>query len=157
MAWRRTGGGASLIRVKEVAMVQKSAWDADLELGFGAVDAEHHLQARLVSILRDAVESRRDRAVIEEILRRVEDTSNVHFMSEELLMRLHAYDHYGVHVEAHRQLINGLKELRARFESGSSADLLGSIRWVEEWLAGHIQGMDRRFVESMSRGATSPS
>jgi hemerythrin-like metal-binding protein len=146
-----------LIRVKEVAMVQKSAWDAELELGVGAVDAEHHLQARLVSVLRQAVESRRDPAVIEEILRRVEDTSNVHFMSEELLMRLHAYDHYGVHVEAHRQLIDGLKALRVRIESEPGADLLGSIRWVEEWLAAHIQGMDRRFVEAMSRGTPSPS
>lgn len=138
-------------------MVQKSAWDAELELGVGAVDAEHHLQARLVSVLREAVESRRDRAVIEEILRRVEDTSNVHFMSEELLMRLHAYDHYGVHVEAHRQLIDGLKELRVRFESEPGANLLGSIGWVEEWLAAHIRGMDRRFVEAMSRGPPSPS
>jgi hemerythrin len=146
-----------LICIKEVAMVQKSGWDAEMELGVGTVDSEHHLQARLVSVLREAVEARRDRAVIEEILRRVEDTSNVHFMSEELLMRLHAYDHYGVHVEEHRKLIEGLKALRVRFENEPGADLLASIAWVQEWLSAHIKGMDRRFVEIMARGTPSPS
>jgi len=137
-------------------MGQKGAWDAELDLGVGAVDAEHHLQARLVSVLREAVEAKRDRAVIEEILRRVEDTSRAHFSSEELLMRLHGYDHYGVHVEAHRQLIDGLKDLRVHFESDPGADLLGSIRWLEEWLAAHIKGMDRRLVDAMSRRTPGP-
>ena len=138
-------------------MVQKGAWSDELELGVGTVDGEHQLQARLVAVLREAVEARRDRAVIEEILRRVEDTSNVHFMSEELLMRLHAYDHYGFHVEEHRKLLEQLAALRARFDADPAADLRSSIGEIEEWLRAHIQGMDRRFVEAMSRGTPSPS
>jgi hemerythrin len=136
-------------------MVQRSAWSKELELGVGTVDGEHQLQARLVAVLREAVEARRDRAVIGEILRRVEDTSNVHFMSEELLMRLHAYDHYAFHVEEHRKLLEQITELRTTFEADPAADLGPAIAAVEEWLRAHIQGMDRRFIEVMGReGAT---
>ena len=130
-------------------MVQKGAWSDELELGVGTVDGEHQLQARLVAVLREAVEARRDRAVIEEILRRVEDTSNVHFMSEELLMRLDAYEDYGQHVEEHRKLLAQLAELRERFEADPGIDLRPTIGWVEEWLSNHIKHQDRRFTESM--------
>jgi hemerythrin len=138
-------------------MEQRSAWGKELELGVGTVDGEHQLQARLVAVLREAVNARRDRAVIGEILRRVEDTSNVHFGSEELLMRLHAYDHYGLHVEEHRKLLEQLAELRAHFDADPSVDLGPSVGAVEEWLRAHIQGMDRRFIEVMDRGGATSS
>lgn len=138
-------------------MVQKSAWGAEMELGVATVDSEHRLQARLLAVLREAVEARRDHAVIEEILRRVEHTANAHFMSEELLMRLQAYDHYGIHVEAHRTLLQQLNETRARFETEPAYDLLDSITWIEEWLGAHIRGMDRRFTESVVGGDASPN
>jgi hemerythrin len=132
-------------------MEPKSAWEREQQLGVATVDSEHQLQRRLVSVLRDAVESQREPVVISEILRRVEDTSNVHFMSEELLMRLGAYDHYGMHVEAHRNLLAQLSDLRARYEADQSTDLRPAIGWIEEWLSSHIHGMDRRFTESMLR------
>ena len=132
-------------------MEPKSAWEKEQTLGVATVDSEHQLQRRLVAVLRDAVESRREPVVISEILRRVEDTSNVHFLSEELLMRLDAYDHYGMHVEEHRKLLAELADLRARYEADQSTDLRPSIGWIEEWLSNHITGMDRRFTDSMLR------
>jgi hemerythrin-like metal-binding protein len=138
-------------------MQQKSPWDAEHALGVETIDTEHQLQIRLVSVLRDAVESGRDRAVISEILRRVEDTSNVHFLSEELLMRLDAYDQYGSHVEEHRKLLEQLAKVRARFDTDPSTDLRQTITWIEEWLSAHIKGMDRRFTETMKRTGNSRS
>jgi hemerythrin len=138
-------------------MEQKNSWGAEMELGLATVDSEHRLQARLLAVLREAVEARRDRAVIEEILRRVEHTTSAHFMSEELLMRLQAYDHYGIHVEEHRKLLEQFNEARAHFETEPTYDLLGSIRWIEEWLGAHVMGMDRRFAESLAGGRASPN
>jgi hemerythrin len=148
------GGRRYSTPVKEATMEQKRTWGAEIELGVASVESEHRLQARLLAVLREAAEAKRDRAVIEEILRRVEQTTNAHFSSEELLMRLEAYDHYGLHVEEHRKLLEQLSETRARFEAEPTFDLLRSVGWFEEWLAGHIQGMDRRFTESVAHGVT---
>ena len=130
-------------------MEQKSAWNRELELGVATVDSEHQLQGRLVAVLREAVETGRGGAVIEELLLRIEDTAKVHFLSEELLMRLDAYEQYGSHVEEHRLLLEQLAGLRARFAAEPGLDLLKAVAWLEAWLADHVKGMDRRFTESM--------
>jgi hemerythrin-like metal-binding protein len=130
-------------------MVEKSAWEKKQELGVESMDREHQLQTRLVATLRDAVETGRERTVIAELLRRLEDTSKVHFLSEELLMRLDAYEHYGAHVDEHRKLLDQLATLCARYESDPGLDLRDSLGWIEEWLNAHIKGLDRRFTESL--------
>jgi hemerythrin-like metal-binding protein len=132
-------------------MEPKSAWEQEQQLGVATIDSEHALQARLVAVLREAVESGRDHAVVAEILRRVEDTSNVHFMSEELLMRLDAYDHYGLHVEEHRKLLHQLAQVRNRFEADPAYDLKPSLAFIEDWLNNHIKGMDRRFADALKQ------
>jgi len=130
-------------------MTQKTAWDAEKELGLAGVDAEHQLQVRLVAVLRQAIAQGRDRSVLDEILSRIEATSSVHFMSEELLMRLHAHDQYQAHVEEHRRLLEQLAAIRAGLDTGQPA-LGQAAERVEAWLEGHIRGMDRRFIEAMS-------
>jgi hemerythrin len=130
-------------------MEPKSAWNRELELGVGTIDSEHQLQGRLVAVLREAVETGRGRTVVDELLRRIEDTSKVHFLSEELLMRLDAYEGYGAHVEEHRELLEQLAGLRARFEAEPALDLLEAVAWMEAWLVDHVKGMDRRFTESL--------
>jgi hemerythrin-like metal-binding protein len=137
---------------KEDAMEPKTAWEQEQQLGVATIDSEHALQARLVAVLREAVETGRDHAVVAEILRRVEDTSNVHFMSEELLMRLDAYDQYGQHVEEHRKLLHQLAQVRHRFEADPAYDLKPNVGFIEDWLTNHIKGMDRRFTEQLKQG-----
>jgi methyl-accepting chemotaxis protein/hemerythrin len=133
-------------------MAIKSAWEKEQALGVKSMDTEHRLQTRLVASLRDAVETGRERAVVAELLRRLEDTSKVHFLSEELLMRLDAYEHYGAHVEEHRRLLDQLATLCQRFEAEPGLDLRESLDWIEGWLGDHIKGMDRRFTESLEDG-----
>jgi hemerythrin len=137
-------------------MRPKSAWEAEQERGVATIDTEHQLQTRLVASLRDAVEAGRDRAVIAELLRRVEDTAKLHFLSEELLMRLDAYTLYDAHVAEHHRLLEQLADLGARFQSEPGFDLRGSIGWIEDWLRGHVQGMDRRFAESLKASPSRP-
>jgi hemerythrin len=129
-------------------MTQKTAWETEKQLGLAGVDGEHSLQQRLVSVLRQAIEQGRERAVILELLGRIEATSNLHFMSEELLMRRHAYDQYASHVEEHRRLMEQLAEIREGLEAGQP-DLAASAGRIEAWLESHIRGMDRRFIESL--------
>ncbi|HET9553769.1 MAG TPA: hemerythrin family protein [Anaeromyxobacteraceae bacterium] len=132
--------------------MEPADWRADLETGLGEVDQEHQLQVRLVEALREAIEAGRDRAVVDELLQRLEDTSNVHFMSEELLMRLHAWERYEPHTEEHRQLMEELRGLRRRFERGADAELALAVGQLQAWLAGHVRGMDRSFARYVSRG-----
>jgi hemerythrin-like metal-binding protein len=133
-------------------METKTAWQEDLSLGIGEVDGEHQLQVRLLSTLQEAISGGRPAGIVSEILQRVEDTSNVHFMSEELLMRLHAYERYALHVEEHRQLLEQFRDLRRHIEAGPAAAAAAAVEQLTRWLTGHIRGADRAFTEWVRTG-----
>jgi hemerythrin-like metal-binding protein len=83
---------------------------------------------------------------VEELLQRLCACSDVHFASEELLMRLHRYPRYGMHVEEHRRLLDQLGAL------GAGGDPRALVRVVETWIEEHVRGMDRDFVEHVTAG-----
>jgi len=116
----------------------------DITVGHEVVDAEHAVQVQLVEALRSALQSGSGRDEAEVILDRLLVFSDMHFGSEELLMRFHSYPRYGLHVEEHRRLLDSLRALHARLNQGE-----GPVELVEElhrWLVGHITGMDRDFA-----------
>lgn len=123
-----------------------------LNTGLPEVDVEHQLQIRLVEALQLAVAARRDRATLADLLTKLEDASNVHFMSEELLMRLHSWERYDQHTEEHRRLLEELQALRLLFEKGSAEALAPALEQLQTWLGSHIRGMDRAFAEYVARG-----
>lgn len=123
-----------------------------LSLGLPELDVEHQLQVRLVESLRRSVAAGQGRAVQGELLQRLEDASNVHFMSEELLMRLHAWERYEQHTEEHRRLLEELKGLRVLFERGGPDAVGVALDQLQTWLGSHVRGMDRAFADYVARG-----
>ena len=65
--------------------------EQDIGVGFDQIDGEHRVQLGLLSAVRNAVAEGRGETEVNEILEQLVDYTKVHFMSEELLMRLHAY------------------------------------------------------------------
>lgn len=129
----------------------KTTWEQELQLGVEDVDREHSLQVRLVEALQEALVAGADRTTTAEILQRLDDCSDVHFMAEELLMRLHSYPRYHLHVEEHRRLLGTLREMRARYADGQ-APSLDVVEELRRWLAGHIRGLDRDVAEYVNGG-----
>lgn len=72
------------------------------------VNAEHEVQMRLLSELRKALRDGRDGR---ELHTQLTDYCRAHFLSEELLMRLHAYPGYDDHVADHEQMLDALDGL----------------------------------------------
>jgi hemerythrin len=125
----------------------------DLTLGHDVVDGEHGVQVQLVEALQGALQSGGDRAPAEEILDRLMVFTDMHFGSEELLMRLHSYPRYGLHVDEHRRLLESLREIHARIHHGDQA--AGLVDDLRRWLVGHIAGMDRDFANHAASDAAS--
>lgn len=123
-----------------------------LRSGVPELDVEHQLQVRLVEALRRSLAAGQPRAQQLELLQQLEDASNVHFMSEELLMRLHAWERYEQHTEEHRRLLEDLRSLRGLFERGGEDGVSVALEQLQAWLAGHVRGMDRAFAEYVVRG-----
>jgi hemerythrin len=135
-----------------IPQTTETDWQQDLGTGVEEVDVEHQLQIQLVQSLHEAVAASRPAPLLAELLTRLEDTSNVHFMSEELLMRLHSWERYDLHTEEHRRLLEELQALRKIFEREDRAELSAAVERLKGWLSSHIRGMDRAFATYVSRG-----
>lgn len=71
------------------------------------IDAEHQVQIQLLKALREAAATGGD---VEELQFQLMDYCRVHFLSEELLMRLHAYPDYQDHMAAHEEMVTALEK-----------------------------------------------
>lgn len=85
------------------------------------IDAEHQIQIRLLNELRRAL---REEQSGNELREQLTDYCRAHFLSEELLMRLHAYPGYDDHVADHEQMIDALEGLTTPEQADALAALL---------------------------------
>jgi len=116
-----------------------------LRLGQEPVDGEHGVQLQLVEALRAELERNGSCGTTAELVDRLLVFSDMHFGSEELLMRLRSYPRYGEHVEEHRRLLAHLREIDERVRRGGEAGALADE--LRRWLVGHIATHDRAFAE----------
>jgi hemerythrin len=112
-----------------------------------AIDSEHQVQIGLVRALCDAVHSGADSGQTREILDQVVDYSEVHFLSEQMLMRLCSYPEYDDHVLDHDHMMEMLIGVAARHSAGEGALALDEAQGMLGFLSRHIAIRDRRFVE----------
>lgn len=109
------------------------------------VDGEHKVQLKLLSALEAAVDGKRGVDRLDEILDHYISYSELHFMSEQLLMRLYAYPGYDDHIAAHDELIDRMREIRRCHEDGDDAGLHSAVAAQKSALLDHLREHDREF------------
>jgi diguanylate cyclase (GGDEF)-like protein/hemerythrin-like metal-binding protein/PAS domain S-box-containing protein len=122
----------------ETATLQPETWVAAHTVGIRVLDDEHVLLAqaieRLSAALRDGAETEH-RAQLSTLLR----CTASHFANEERLMQQYGLEQLAEHRQEHRRLLHDLRNLVADDAEGSISLVL---RYLQEWLLRHIDGMD---------------
>ncbi len=123
-----------------------SAWDAGIETGVDSMDTEHRLQVSLVSALDELISRGTDAGLVAKTIAQLVDFTNVHFLSEELMMRLYAYPQRDAHKTEHARLAEQVEEIRRRVEASDQKSALAPIADLKTWLVDHIKSMDAAFA-----------
>ena len=118
--------------------------------GARMVDDEHRVQVELIESLEEALSSSGDAAATEEILDRFREFTRLHFLSEELLMRLHAYPQHEAHLAEHHRMVEALGDLEGSVRDGSAGDALARVRSFKSTLLDHISNQDTELSRFMS-------
>jgi hemerythrin len=121
-------------------------WNEDLGTGVDSMDTEHRLQVSLVNALEELLRRGDDPALTERTLAQLVDFTRVHFLSEELMMRLYAYPQHDAHKLEHGRLTEQVGEIQRHLTQGEPQPALELIDALHRWLAGHIRTMDRAFA-----------
>ena len=125
----------------------------ELTLGIESMDREHASQVGVLNDLKAAVRSGADDNVVYALLNELVEHTNLHFLSEQLAMRLHAYEAYESHFQEHQRLQTEVQNLRRALETGTATDKHSLIEALRSWLLIHIQTADKALAEYLSRRA----
>jgi hemerythrin len=112
-----------------------------------SIDNEHRIQLGMLKALCNAVEEGEPAAKIHEILNQLTAYSELHFMSEELLMRMYAYPDYDDHVLDHEAMTERLNQIMRRYAAGQDSIALQTANEMREFLLGHINSRDQALTE----------
>ncbi len=124
--------------------------------GTETVAGEHDIQLQLLAAIEQAV---RDNLAFDDVVALLDqliDYTNVHFHSEELMMRLYAFPQYEAHQAEHAELMGEVRSIRDGFHAQHQSDLLATVSELRDWLQRHMDGKDRGFMTFMSRLGASP-
>jgi hemerythrin len=127
----------------------------DLRLDIPSIDFEHALQIDLVDALRRAVAEGKSREAADEILEKLLDYTRVHFLAEELMMRMEGYPGYEAHLAEHGELLAELLRIRSAHRQSPHPMTRDAADGLRSWLAGHIRIQDRALAAFLvARGST---
>ena len=115
-------------------------------------DNEHQVQLGLLRALCDAAREENGAVRVGVILEQLIAFSEVHFTSEELLMRMKSYDEYEDHVDDHNHMLESLQEIAADHAAGNSSLVAGKAENVLGFVSNHIATRDRRFADYVRNG-----
>ena len=118
-------------------------WNAAHEIGIHEIDEQH---AELASLLNDLVDVLRNGEDHTAILHRIIRYAEFHFATEERLMAANDYAGSAQHRDAHRRLLDDIRNLGLE-RDGVSVSLI--LRYLQEWLLRHVDGADRELAKTL--------
>jgi hemerythrin len=124
---------------------------APLKIGDKTIDAEHDLQMQLLDSLSKALEKGGEFSPVRYILEQFIEFSDMHFLSEQLVMRLHGYPGYEPHLEEHTRLMKKVREIRDLVFRGEATPSVQLIQELRDWLLNHIATEDVAFGEYLKK------
>lgn len=113
--------------------------------GEQTIDAEHDLRMQLLESLSDSLKKGGDFSPTKCILEQFIEFSDMHFLSEQLVMRLHGYPGYEAHLQEHTRLMKKVREIRENIFRGEKVPSLHLIEELRDWLLHHIATDDVAF------------
>ena len=116
-------------------------------LNVSSIDNEHRVQIGLLNALYDSIKAEKSAAEIAEIVNQLTAYSELHFMSEELLMRMYAYPDYDDHVQDHETMTEHLNAIVKTSAAGEDNMILKTASDMRQFLVSHIATRDQALTE----------
>lgn len=121
-------------------------WSSRYSVGIASIDSQHRTLFALAKALHAAISTGQGKAACARILERLIRYTATHFAHEERLMRLHAYPEFEAHKAEHDALTRQVLQFQSDLVQGQAPITVQLLRFLQTWLALHIQGSDKNYV-----------
>ena len=125
-----------------------ACWQQEYNTGNSQVDGQHQQLFEIVNALHDAVVTKKNIYVMQELLEALANHTIEHFQTEEALMMAVDYPEYDRHKRSHDCLLSKVDRLLLKFRDRNTAVVTTEItQFLTEWLAHHIKGEDQKMIQ----------
>jgi len=126
-------------------------WDASFATGIDRFDSEHKILFKMVNDLHDAMQQKRSKEAIGEILKGLAEYTVNHFTGEERAFAKTSYPAEAEHKKHHEKLVGQVVELLGKFQSGETVLSQDIITFLQDWLINHIKGVDKKYSTHLTK------
>lgn len=126
-------------------------WADDMSVGNTLLDHDHRKLVDLVNELHTATSRGEGREVVGEVLGKLLAYTQEHFQREEHHMERVQYSKITEHKRQHRDLLEKVLDLQARFEAGHITVAAQVSTLLCDWLSIHIRRDDKQFAVEMTK------
>jgi hemerythrin len=150
---RRSEGGGILCKSARLPKKDKAMDASEAYLSHKVLDAEHQGQIDLLLQVENEFSGAANPARLAFLLDRLIEFTDIHFMSEQVLMRERAYPGLPAHEEEHSQLIEHMRSFQRRVEAEGRRLTADQVSGLRGWVLHHIQTKDAAFARYLGRDA----
>lgn len=120
------------------------AWDEKYSVGVELIDNQHKVFIGIINDLYSAIVEKEKQVSLDVIFDQLSAYTQFHFQTEERYFDEFHYEEAAVHKAAHVALHTQIVELREK-KQDIMEDPFRLMDFLEDWLIGHIMGMDKKF------------
>lgn len=136
---------ARIIYFQRGEFLKNFKWTDELSVNIDEIDSQHKEFIKLTNELSDAIIAGKEEDIIEETLSTLIGYANMHFASEERLMKIHGYPDLAMHKKEHSELKETILKLNHRFNTGQLAHAATIAVFLEGWITNHLQTIDKEY------------
>ena len=130
-------------------------WDDSFATGVARFDNAHKVLFGMVNDLHDAMQRKRGREAIGEILNELADYTVNHFADEERAFSQTGFPEEARHKQLHAKLVDQVVDLQGRFRGGQTILTQDVITFLQDWLTNHIKGVDKKYGPHLTKSGVS--
>ena len=125
-------------------------WIDDYSVGVKEFDDDHKKLIDLINKLHEAMSQGKGKDILQSIFQELLDYTVKHFGKEEKLMAQYQYPGINGHISGHRDLTKQAMELQDKFKNGTVLISIEVLRFLKDWLNGHILNTDMQYKSFFS-------
>ncbi|MDH5397881.1 MAG: bacteriohemerythrin [Cyclobacteriaceae bacterium] len=124
-------------------------WNDSYSVGIRAIDNQHKGLVDLVNQLYNSMREGKERAILEDIIEKLVQYTQIHFTYEEAFFKKFGYEKTDEHTREHQEFIDEIIAFKRKFNrnKGEGALSIEMLQFLSGWLFAHIKGADRDYIK----------
>ncbi len=141
----------SLILNVDLDSIALLKWREEYSIHVQRMDNQHIKMFEIAKSLFEALDSKKGKEILENILNHLIQYAQFHFQEEEKLLERYHYSEYKHHHKLHNRLMNQILEFQDQFRRNDYQLEVDFLDFFKSWLINHILIEDRKYGQYLNQ------